>query len=150
MTCVQETQKTINIQVRKRNPNPNFLVRISSDGVGVFHVKGWGPKSSVCPSKPWKTKLFGGISRNFRTDISGGARKVLEKKVCVQFCPLNMNNSSGLSREWVGVTIVYVWPSSWGKRKHMNKIRSKCQENPGTVPGQSRLCVSLLLDFFRP
>ena len=38
--------------------------------VGVFHVKGWGPKSSVCPSKPRETKLlaaypgtFAGISR---------------------------------------------------------------------------------------
>ena len=36
-------------QGRKRIPNPNFLVWISSGGVGVFHVKGWGPKSSVCP-----------------------------------------------------------------------------------------------------
>ena len=29
---------------------------ISSDGVGVFHVKEWGPKNSACPSKPRKTK----------------------------------------------------------------------------------------------
>ena len=34
--------------------------RTSSVGVGVFHVKGWGPKSSVCPSNPRKTKFFGG------------------------------------------------------------------------------------------
>ena len=45
--------------------NLNFLVRISSGGVGVFHVKGWGPKSSVCPSKPRETKLFGRISQDF-------------------------------------------------------------------------------------
>ena len=45
----------------RQETNPNFLVQISSDGVGVFHVKGWGPKSSVCPSKPRETKLFGGI-----------------------------------------------------------------------------------------
>ena len=50
-------------QGRKKNPNPNFLIRIFSGGVGVFHVEGWGPKSSVCPSKPRETKLFGGISR---------------------------------------------------------------------------------------
>ena len=31
----------------KKEPKPNFLVRISSGGVGVFHVKRWGPKSSV-------------------------------------------------------------------------------------------------------
>ena len=46
-----------------RDPNPNFLVRIFSGGVGVFHVKAWGPKSSVCPSKPRETKLFGGQPR---------------------------------------------------------------------------------------
>ena len=67
----------------KRNPNPNFLVRISSGGVGVFHVKGWGPKSSVCPSKPRETKLFGGISRDFWRDIPGEPEK-FEKNVCVQ------------------------------------------------------------------
>ena len=55
----------------KKNPNPNFLVRISSGGVGVFHVKGWGPKSSVCPSKPRENKLFGGISRGCPTKSLG-------------------------------------------------------------------------------
>ena len=62
-------------QGRKRNPNPNCLVRISSGGVGVFHVKGWGPKSSVCPSKPRETKLFGGTSRDFARDIPGAPEK---------------------------------------------------------------------------
>ena len=52
------------IRARKRSPNPNVLVRISSSGVGVFRVKGRGPKSSVCPSKPRDTKLFGGTSRD--------------------------------------------------------------------------------------
>ena len=36
-------------QARKRNPNPNFWVRISSGGVGVFHLKGWGPKVQYVP-----------------------------------------------------------------------------------------------------
>ena len=31
----------------------------------VFRVRGWGPKSSVCPSKPREIKLFGGISRDY-------------------------------------------------------------------------------------
>ena len=39
--------KTGHFQGRERNPNPNFLVRISSGGAGFFHVKGWGPKRSV-------------------------------------------------------------------------------------------------------
>ena len=42
---------------------------ISSGGVGVFHAKGCGPKSSACPLKPRETKLSGGISRDFRRDI---------------------------------------------------------------------------------
>ena len=71
-------------QARKRNPNLNFLVRIFSGGVGVFHVKGWGPKSSVCPSKPRESNFFGGISRDF-AGISRGRPKSLRKKVCVQF-----------------------------------------------------------------
>ena len=66
-------------QGRKGNPNLNFLVRIFSGGVGVFHLKDWGPKSSVCPSKPRKTKLFGGISWDFAR-ISRGCPKSLRKK----------------------------------------------------------------------
>ena len=69
---------------RKRNRSPNFLVRISSGWLGVFHMKGWGPKSSVCSSKRRETKLFGGISREFCRDISGSPKN-LSKNVCVQF-----------------------------------------------------------------
>ena len=65
-------------QGRKRNPNLNFLVRIFSGGVGVFHVKGWGPKSSVCPSKPGKSNFLGGISRDF-AGISRRCPKSLRK-----------------------------------------------------------------------
>ena len=73
-------------QARETNPNPNFLVRISSGGVGVFYVKGWGPKSSVCPSKPRETKLLGGISRDSCRDILGSSEK-FEKKLCSFFVP---------------------------------------------------------------
>ena len=48
---------------------------------------------------------------------------------------INIKNFSGLSQECVGVKSVYVLPSSWGKRKHINKIPRKYQENAGTVPG---------------
>ena len=47
-------------------------------------MKGWGPKSSVCPSKPGKPNFFGGISLDF-AGISRGRPKSLRKKVCVQF-----------------------------------------------------------------
>ena len=73
-------------QRRKTNPNPNFWVRIFSAGVGVFHVKGWGPKSSVCPSKPGKSNLFGGIFRNF-AEISRQHPKSLRKKCVFNFWP---------------------------------------------------------------
>ena len=71
-------------QGRKTNPNPNFMVRISSGGVGVFHVKGWGRKSLVCPSKPGKSNFLGGIFRDF-AGVSLECPKSLRKKVCVQF-----------------------------------------------------------------
>ena len=72
-------------QGRKGNPNPNFLIRISSGGVGFFDVKGSGPKSSVCSPKPRETKLFGGISRDFGRDIPEVPEKSEKKKVRVQF-----------------------------------------------------------------
>ena len=80
-------------QARKRNPNPNFLVRISSGGVGVCHVKGWGPKSSVCPSKPRKTKLFGGISRDFAGIFQGRPKSLRKKKLVFNLRPLNFQPS---------------------------------------------------------
>ena len=66
-------------QGRKRNPNPNLLVRIFSGGVGVFHVKGWGPKSSVCPSKP-REKLFWRDIPGFCWDTPGVPEKFEEKR----------------------------------------------------------------------
>ena len=70
-------------QARRRNPTPNFLVPISSRGVGVFHVKGWGPKTSVCPSKKGKPNLLAGYPGVCR-DIPGVPQK-LEKQVCIKF-----------------------------------------------------------------
>ena len=61
----------------KKEHKPKLLSPDISGGVGVFHVKGWGPKSLVCPSKPGKSNFFGGISRR--------CPKSLRKKVCVQF-----------------------------------------------------------------
>ena len=39
----------------KKEHKPKLLSPIFFGGVGVLHVKGWGPKSSVCPSKPGKS-----------------------------------------------------------------------------------------------
>ena len=51
--------------------------------------------------------------------------------------PININNCSGLSREWVGVRFVYVLPFSWAKRKtqkqNSQEISGKCRDNPGKI-----------------
>ena len=60
-------------------------------------MKGWGPKSSVCPSKPGKPNFFGGISRDF-AGVSWRYPKSLRKKVCVQFLfPISERKSWALN-----------------------------------------------------
>ena len=50
-------------------------------------MNGWGPKSSVCPSKPGKSNFFGGISWDF-VGISRRCPKSLRKKsLCSSFGP---------------------------------------------------------------
>ena len=71
-------------QGRKRNPNPNFLIRISLGGVGV--LKEWRPKSSVCPSKPRETKLFRAISRDFFRDIPELPKRFEKERFVLNFC----------------------------------------------------------------
>ena len=63
----------------EKEPKPKLFGPDISGGVGVFHVKGWGPKSSVCPSKPGKSNFLGGISRDF-AGISRQCPKSLRKK----------------------------------------------------------------------
>ena len=46
------------------------------------------PKSSVCPSKPRETKLFGGISRDFGRDIPGAPESLREKRFVFNSRPL--------------------------------------------------------------
>ena len=92
------------VQGGKRNPNPNFLVRIFSSGVGVFHVNGWGAKSSIRPSKPGKSNFLGGISRDF-AGISRGRPKSLKKKSLGSiFVPYLL-----LGNAWLTV----LWGSFW-------------------------------------
>ena len=74
---------------KKKEPKRKRLVRISFGGVGVFHVQGWGSKSLVCPSKPRETKLFGGISRDFRRDVPGAPEKFEKKRLVFNFGSLN-------------------------------------------------------------
>ena len=89
-----EVFKTLAIcQARKKEHKPKLL---SPD-----HMKGWGPKSSVCPSKPGKSDFLGGTSRDF-AGISRRCPKGLRKKHCVQF--LAPSNTPHISRYDVGVS----------------------------------------------
>ena len=68
-------------------------------GWGVFHVKGWGPKSSACPSKPRETKLFGRdrVFPEFCRDIPGVPGK-FEKKKFVFNSSFPINLGKGMRR----------------------------------------------------
>ena len=58
-------------------------------------MKGWGPRSSACPSKPGNPNLFGGISRDF----AGMCPKSLRKKEFVfNFRSLKGQNVRGGAR----------------------------------------------------
>ena len=46
----------------------------------VFQVKGWGPKSSVCPSKPGKPNFLGGMSWDF-AGIPPGTKPIHAEKI---------------------------------------------------------------------
>ena len=48
--------------------------------VGVFHVNGWGPKSSRRPSKPGKSNFFGRDIPGFCRDIPGVPEKFEKKR----------------------------------------------------------------------
>ena len=76
---------TMRVQERKKSTNPNFRVPDIFGGVGVFHAKGWGPKSSACPSKPGKSNFFGGISHDF-AGISRRCPKSLRRKSLCSIC----------------------------------------------------------------
>ena len=71
---------------KKKEPNPNSL--LSGDLLlGVFHVKGRGPKSSVCPSKPRETKLFWWDIPGFGWDIPAAPEKFEKKRSVFNFWP---------------------------------------------------------------
>ena len=52
-------------------------------------MKGWGPKSSVCPSKPGKPNFFGGISRDFAGISRRRPKSSSKKSLCLIFLPYN-------------------------------------------------------------
>ena len=80
-----------NIQARKRNPNLNFLVRISSGGVGVFPRERVGAKKFDTSLETREIKLFGRDIPGFCRDIPGVPEKFEKKKFGFNFRSLNMS-----------------------------------------------------------
>ena len=66
----------------KGTPWSTAWVRIFSGGVGVVLLKGWGPKSSVCPSKPGKSDFFGLDIPGYCSDIPVAPAKFEKNKLC--------------------------------------------------------------------
>ena len=79
-------------QGRKRNTNPNFLVRISSAGVGVFHAKGCGvaKKFGMSFETQGNQTFSGGKSRDFRRDILEVPEKFEKIMFVFNFWPLRL------------------------------------------------------------
>ena len=69
------------IQARKKNPNPNFLVRIFSSGVGVLPRERVGAKKFDTSLETREIKLFGRDIPGFCRDIPGAPEKFEKKKV---------------------------------------------------------------------
>ena len=64
---------------RKRLENNRKTTR---NGVGVFHVNGWGPKSSIRPFETREIKLFGRDIPGFCRDIPEVPEKFEKKGLC--------------------------------------------------------------------
>ena len=75
-------------QARKRNPNPNYLVRISSGGVGVFHAEGVGAKKFGMSFETQGNQTFWRDIPGFLAGISRRRPKSLRtKSSCSIFGP---------------------------------------------------------------
>ena len=69
--------------------NPNFWVRISSGGVGVFHVKGWGPKVRYVPRNPGKPNFRAGYPGIFAGMSRGCPKSSRKGALCSIFVPID-------------------------------------------------------------
>ena len=102
-------------QGRKRNPNPNFVVRISLGGVGVFHGKGWGPKIRYVLRNPGKPTFWRDIPELFLRFSCGVGAKHISSHVAqllLNFCPTFIKH---FSKFW-GCWLDPVWRSQlWGE-----------------------------------
>ena len=124
-----------------KEPKPKlFLVRICSGGMGVFHVKGWGPKSSLCPSKPMETKLFGGIL-GVLLGNPGWPEKFQNKEFVFNFRPLVFalaQIQENICEESFSAYLRNSWGKSISVRIHAVPVfaPARIQEN---IPGESSM-----------
>ena len=108
----------------ERSPNPNFLVRIFSGGVGVFHVKGWGAKNSGMPFETQGNQIFWRDIPGFCRDIAVPEKFARKKGLCsilvpymkhladvsiflVFFCSGAGGNGCGCASRWPGVGFIF-------------------------------------------
>ena len=73
------TFRWFDLSGKKKNPNQNFLVRISSGGVGVFHVRGGRQKVRYVLRNPGKANFLAGYP-GICAGIYRGCPKGLRKK----------------------------------------------------------------------
>ena len=76
----------------KKEPKPKLLrVQIFSGGVGVFHVKGWGPKKFGMSLETREIKLFWAGYPGLLPGYPGSIRKFEKKKFVFNFWPLHLS-----------------------------------------------------------
>ena len=108
-------------------------------------MKGWGPKSSVCPSKLRETKVFGGMSQDFCRDAPELPEKFEKKKVVFNFWPLKLElfakgpvQSSlprGVAENWFTKTGILGSCCVFSKEKQQNTNSLNCHSvrTPGNL-----------------
>ena len=112
---------------KRREHKPKLFFRISASG----DVKGWVSKSSVCPLKPRKTKLFGRISWDFGWDVPGVTAKFETKSLCPILAPYLPRS---LSTENVGAKGKTLGPQGAIVDLHMLSAQGS-RDGAGTTPG---------------
>ena len=81
-------------------------------------MKGWGPKSSACPSKPRETKFLGGISRDLCRDIPGAPERFVKLRKQKNYVQSFQHSSENQAQT---PPTLCSFSGSWG-RKHESNI----------------------------
>ena len=85
--CCFRAGRGTSVRQARRAQRLTFWVQRPSGGVGVFHAKGWWPRSSPPPSKvcfPWN---FARMSLTCGGVHKSGKKKAHKHNFCWSFCP---------------------------------------------------------------